>query len=188
MKHRQRKTDFGLLLLRLTVGGLLAGHGAQKLFGWFEGPGPEGSAQYTESLGLEPGQFWGRAAGLSEFGGGLLTTLGLLNPLGPLSIAGSMLMASATQHRDKPIWATEGGAELPVTNLAASLALMLAGPGRYSLDRLFGIRLPAVWVALLTAFGGAVLVQGLRGSLEVEPESPAAGQAQPAQAASPPAS
>ena len=47
--------DLGLLLLRVVSGGLLAGHGAQKLFGWSGGPGLEGTAQWLESMGLEPG-------------------------------------------------------------------------------------------------------------------------------------
>src|SRR5207245_5216835 len=41
--------DLGLLVLRLTVGGLLAGHGAQKLFGWFGGFGLKGTAGWVES-------------------------------------------------------------------------------------------------------------------------------------------
>ncbi len=45
--------DLGLLILRLTLGGLLAGHGAQKLFGMFEGHGIEGTGGFFESkLGL----------------------------------------------------------------------------------------------------------------------------------------
>lgn len=138
--------NLGLLVLRGSVGGLLAGHGAQKLFGSFEGPGLEGTAKYLEGLGLRPGRPWAALAGLSEFAGGVLTLTGFLNPLGPLSIIGSMAVASVTQHRAKPIWATEGGAELPVTNLAAAATLMLAGPGALSLDRAFDVRLPR-WVA-----------------------------------------
>ncbi len=48
----------------------------------------------------------------------------------------------------QPIWVTEGGAELPLTNIAASTALILNGPGKYSLDRALGIRLPR-WLAPL---------------------------------------
>src|SRR6266516_2660829 len=76
--------DGGLLLLRLTVGGLLAGHGAQKLFGWLE------------SLGLKPANLWALGAALSEFGGGTLTALGLFEPLGPIATMASMVMATAT--------------------------------------------------------------------------------------------
>ncbi len=85
----------------------------------------------------------------------MLTLLGLLNPLGPLGVIGSMSMATTKAHWGKPIWVTEGGAELPVTNIVAATALMLSGTGKYSLDRAFGIRLPG-WLAPLGL--GAVLI------------------------------
>ena len=140
--------DSATLLVRLVQGSLLAGHGAQKLFGHFGGPGMEGTSGFMEMLGLRPGRPWAFLAGLCEFGGGVLTALGLLNPLGPIGVIASMSMATAKAHWGKPIWVTEGGAELPVTNSAISAALLLTGPGKYSLDRAFGVRLPA-WIAPL---------------------------------------
>ncbi len=140
--------DFGLLILRLIVGGLLSGHGSQKLFGWFGGFGINGTAGWLESIGLKPGRLWASGAAASEFGGGALTAVGFLHPLGPIATIASMVMAYEVAHKGKPIWVTEGGAELPVTNVAAALALTLAGPGRFSLDSLFGIRLPRALVAL----------------------------------------
>src|SRR5579885_1362459 len=121
--------NLALLVLRLTAGSLLAGHGSQKLFGWFGGNGLDGTAKWLESMGLKPGRPWAVAAGASEIGGGMLMILGLLNPVGPLSALGSMGMATAKAHWGKPIWVTSGGAELPVTNGAITTALMLAGPG-----------------------------------------------------------
>lgn len=146
-----------MLLLRSVSGGLLAGHGAQKLFGAFEGPGLKGTAGFMEALGLQPGHYWGTAAALSEFGGGTLTALGLFHPLGPIAVASAMSMATVKAHWGKPIWVTSGGAELPLTNIAVALALTMAGPGRYSLDRLFGIRLPRA-VAVVAALGAAAAV------------------------------
>lgn len=66
MRKKTTKTDIGLLALRLTTGGLLAGHGAQKLFGWFGGHGVAGTAGWLESLGLRPGKPWALAAGCSR--------------------------------------------------------------------------------------------------------------------------
>ena len=149
--------DLGLLVLRLAMGGLLAGHGSQKLFGWFEGPGLKGTAGWLESLGLTPGTPWATAASVSEFGGGVLTTLGFLHPLGPLGTMGAMIMATAKAHWGKPIWTSKGGAELPVINMATALALTLTGPGRFSLDQVFGIRLPRVLV-IAVAIVEAVMV------------------------------
>jgi putative oxidoreductase len=132
-------------IVRVVQGSLMAGHGAQKLFGSFGGPGLEGTSGFMEMLGMRPGRPWAYMAGLSEFGGGVLTALGLLKPLGPLGVIGAMAMATKKAHWNKPIWVTEGGAELPVLNMAISTALMIREPDAFSLDRVLGLRLPA-WI------------------------------------------
>jgi putative oxidoreductase len=142
---KSRVNETAPTLVRVVQGTLMAGHGAQKLFGSFGGPGLEGTSGFMEVLGMRPGRPWAYMAGLSEFGGGVLTALGLLKPLGPLGIIGSMAMATRKAHWDKPIWVTEGGAELPVLNMAISTALMVREPDAFSLDRVLGLRLPA-WV------------------------------------------
>jgi putative oxidoreductase len=151
--------SIGVLIVRLVVGGLLAGHGAQKLFGWFGGSGLEGTAGWLESLRLRPATVWARIAGASEFGGGILTALGFLNPLGPIAAMGAMSMAWAKVHLGNPVWTTKGGAELPLTNIAVLSALTLAGPGKLSLDSLLGIRIPRIiGLAALLGMLGAVVV------------------------------
>jgi putative oxidoreductase len=154
-------TDLALLALRATTGGLLAGHGAQKLWGAFGGYGIEGTAGWLESLGLKPGKQWAYAAGLGEFLGGASMALGLLTPLGSIGAFGPMITAWLVSHRGKPIWVTAGGAELPLTNMAVQTALVLAGPGRYSLDRTLGIRVPKALSAVTAAgvLGGIIAVE-----------------------------
>src|SRR5207244_5905534 len=71
--------DAGLLVLRLVVGALLAGHGAQKMFGWLDGPGLQGAAGMVESLGFRPGRQWAMLASLAELVGGILIVFGFLN-------------------------------------------------------------------------------------------------------------
>ena len=71
----------GLLILRLVVGLTMAGHGAQKLFGWWGGSGMDGWTQMVTKLRIRPARPWARVAALSEFGGGLLFALGLLSLL-----------------------------------------------------------------------------------------------------------
>jgi putative oxidoreductase len=112
----------------------MAAHGAQKLFGWFGGPGPSGFAGMMERMNLRPGWLWGAAAGLAELGGGLLLVLGLLTPVGAAAIIGAMLMAIATIHLSKGFWNTKGGYEFNLLIIAAALALGLAGPGALALD------------------------------------------------------
>jgi putative oxidoreductase len=160
-KESSMMSDIGLLILRLAVGGLLAGHGTQKLFGWFSGPGLKGTAGWLESLGLKPGTPWATAASTSEFGGGVLTTLGFLHPLGPLGTMGAMIMATVKAHWGKPIWASKGGAELPVINMATALALTLTGPGRFSLDYVLGIRLPRALVITIASVEAATVAIGI---------------------------
>lgn len=145
-------TDLALLIIRLVSGGLLAGHGAQKLFGSFGGYGLQGTAGWLESTGLKPGMAWAVMAGSGEFKGGLLTALGLGGPLGSILTLSAMAMAAAKGHWGKPIWAASGGAELPLINSATAVALAISGPGKYSLDNLLGLRVPR-WLSTLIALG-----------------------------------
>lgn len=163
--------DLGALALRLTSGGLLTGHGAQKLFGSFGGYGLEGTGGWLESMGLRPGKVWAVAAGGSEFSGGLLSALGLLHPLGPVSSIAAMSMAWAKAHRGKPIWVTSGGAELPLTNIAIAAAMLVGGPGRLSLDRLLGIHVPKSMTLLAIAAAAAGVTYGALSQPESLPES-----------------
>src|SRR5215212_1389422 len=101
--------DVAVLVLRLVVGGLMFGHGAQKLFGWFGGYGLTGtSGFFAGQLRLRPATFWTVLAGLSEAGGGLLLATGLLSPLGSLGIIAAMLMAIILAHWPRD-WSTDNG-------------------------------------------------------------------------------
>lgn len=164
-------TSLALLVLRLIVGGLMAGHGSQKLFGWFGGYGIKGTGGFMESLGLKPGEQWARLAAASEFGGGVLTALGLLSPVGPITLLAPMAMATGTAHKGKPIWVTSGGAELPVTNMAVASALAIAGPGNLSVDKLLGIRLHWSLVLMAAAGTAAGVAIGLNASRSSAPQT-----------------
>ena len=124
--------SIGLLVSRLILGAYLAVHGAQKLFGSFGGHGLDATGARFEHLGMTPGKVMAGVAGASELAGGVLTATGVAYPLGPLAIAGTMVVASTT-HRQNGALATNGGFELPLTNFAVAAALLSAGQGRLRL-------------------------------------------------------
>src|ERR1051325_12077195 len=103
----------GLLVLRLIIGIVMAGHGAQKLFGWPGGYGREGTGGYFAGLGFRPGRFFAFAAGASELLGGILTALGFLGPIGPALMLAPMIVAAITVHWQHGLCATTNGLGLP---------------------------------------------------------------------------
>lgn len=164
--------DTGLLILRIAVGLLLAGHGAQKLFGWFGGYGLDGTSGFFHSLGFRPGKGMAAVAGASEAGGGLLLALGLFTPLAGAVIVGTLLVA-ASVHLDKGLWSTNGGYELPLLLAVLGAVAAFTGPGAYSLDNAFG--LVDEWnsaiglVAVLVGVGSAGLTMArARGALRAD--------------------
>jgi putative oxidoreductase len=126
--------NLGLLIIRLVVGILFIGHGAQKLFGWFGGYGLKGTGGWFESIGMKPGIAMALLAGLAELVGGVLFALGLLTPLAGIMIAGTMVMAIVKVHGPNGLWATANGYEYNLTLLAIAIGIALIGPGQYALD------------------------------------------------------
>jgi putative oxidoreductase len=152
--------ELGLLVLRLVVGLLFMGHGAQKLFGLFGGHGLQGTAGFFEQgLGLRPGKLHATGAGGAEFFGGLLLALGLLTPFAAAALIGTMAVAIATVHWTKGVWSTEGGYEYNAVLMAVAFAVTAAGPGNWSLDHAFGLDLNGAGWAI-----GALIV-GIVGGL-----------------------
>ncbi len=124
------RVSAGLLFLRFTVGLAFMFHGYGKIqhpFGWM---GPDASI---------PGIFQALAA-VSEFGGGLAWILGLVTPLASFGLACTMTVAvrmHAFVLHDSFVSPTGGRSYEPaLVYLCVALLLLLAGPGRFSLDRL----------------------------------------------------
>jgi putative oxidoreductase len=126
--------NIGLLIIRVVIGVIFMGHGAQKLFGWFGGYGIKGTGGWFESIGIKPGAAMALLAGLTELIGGILFTLGLLTPLAGIMIAGTMVMAIAKVHAPNGLWSTENGYEYNLTVIAVVIGVALIGPGQYALD------------------------------------------------------
>ena len=126
--------SIGLLIIRLVVGVLFIGHGAQKLFGSFGGYGLKGTGGWFESIGMKPGVTMALFAGLAELIGGILFVLGFLTPLAGAIIAGTMVMAIVKVHGPNGLWATSNGYEYNLTLLAVAIGIALIGPGQYAVD------------------------------------------------------
>ncbi|MBO9606587.1 MAG: DoxX family protein [Paenibacillaceae bacterium] len=126
---------WGLLVIRLVVGLTFAGHGTQKLFGWFGGHGPKATGGFFESIGIKPGLLMAVLAGLAEIGGGLLFAAGLFTEAGAALIVLTMLIAIVKVHGKNGYWVTSGGIEYNVLLLAIAIGVALVGAGDYSLDK-----------------------------------------------------
>ncbi|HST84310.1 MAG TPA: DoxX family protein [Kineosporiaceae bacterium] len=176
--------QFGRFAARALIGSLFIGHGTQKLFGWFDGPGLDGTQGMMESLNLRPGRQHALAAGLTETTGGALLVAGLATPLAASGLIGTMISAIRTVHLKNGPWGQNGGWEYNAVLIAALLALAEEGPGDLSLDNKLGFTEPGpLWalgaLAVGAAASAAVVEVGRRQSIQSQRQGPSEAQDQP---------
>lgn len=160
----------GRLAARALMGGLFVGHGTQKLFGWFGGPGRAGTEGMMESLQMRPAKVHALAAGGTEVVGGALLAAGLATPAAAAALTGVMTTAIKKVHLANGPWAANGGWEYNAVLIAAVVALAETGPGDLSLDHALGTeRSGPAWAlgALATGVAAAALTMaaGSRGAV-----------------------
>jgi putative oxidoreductase len=141
----------GVLVMRLALGGMLAVHGLNKVFG---SGGLTGTARWFDGLGLRPGWLHARLAAANEIGAGLLMACGLAFPLAGAAYIGLMAVAAATDHRGKGFFVFKGGWEYVAIIAVIGAALVSTGPGRFSLDSALGWHLSGPgWAGLAIVVG-----------------------------------
>ncbi len=132
---------WAMLPLRLALGVIFIAHGAQKVFGSWEGPGLRTFASFPPPYSfMRPAWLWMGAAAVAELLGGVLVLLGLFTRVGAFLIAGVMLTAMFGVHWSKGFFMSNQGIEYTVALLGMALALLVAGGGQASADKLISRR------------------------------------------------
>ncbi|HEY3523918.1 MAG TPA: DoxX family protein [Candidatus Limnocylindrales bacterium] len=151
--------DAALLLLRLGVGLTFAAHGAQKVFGWWGGPGLEGWRAAMAKMGFRPTGLFAGLSGLIELGGGLFVAVGILTPLAAAALIAQSVVIIGHVHWQNGFFNGKGGYEFPLSLGLGSIAILLLGAGAWSVDALFGFGPGAsvrVGLIVLGILGGLV--------------------------------
>ena len=135
-KTLSTRAGLGLSVIRILVGIIFMAHGAQKLFGLFGGYGLEGTGQWMESIGLAPGYFMALLSGSAEFFGGLALVIGLLARPAALALTVTLVVAIFSVHIGNGLFMSNNGYEFALALMAGTVAVLIEGAGRFSLDRL----------------------------------------------------
>ncbi|MEV4431209.1 DoxX family membrane protein [Streptomyces sp. NPDC049602] len=165
--------DTGILIVRLLVGLLVAGHGVQKVSRHLGGKGLEGGAEEFRGDGFRGGALTALAAGGGQIGSGLLLAAGLLTPLAATGAIGVMTVALTVKWRHG-LWVQNDGYEYPLVLIGTAAAIAATGPGAWSLDAVLGLTPYPLWWAALALVAG--LGSGLLTRLVLHRRAPAAPQ------------
>ncbi|MGW0246945.1 DoxX family protein [Nocardia goodfellowii] len=163
-ENRRGTLDFGLFLLRLVVGGTFIYHGLQKLTGWFHGPGLDGTRDMMTNGGWDHATVSAILLTTGELLGGILLVLGLATPLAAGAVLAVIINAWLWKQGMNPGFqynaGVRSGVEMDSILVGAAAAIILTGPGRWSLDRNRGWAIRPAWgsfVVLLLAVAVAIL-------------------------------
>jgi putative oxidoreductase len=165
----------------VVLGGLMMGHGAQKLFGWFGGYGLGGTAGFFENLGFRPGRLFAGLASGTEILSGLLLLFGLFTPVAAALMISVMIVAAGSVHWKGGVFAATNGIEVPLLYGVGALTIGLTGAGSFSLDALLGSG--RLWTPTLTLLILAVGIAGGFANLALRRPAPAPASEAAAQGA-----
>lgn len=152
--------DFGLVVLRVVVGGIFVLHGLRHLFGWFGGPGAGQFANFLAGLGYTHSSIFAYVTGWTEVVGGLFLVLGLLTPLAAAGVLGVVVNAIVAAKTGHGFFGPQGF-ELETVLAGGAFTLLFTGSGRFALDN--GRR----WFRYAPAFGFLCLLIAAAATLVV---------------------
>lgn len=158
-QHRRGTLDLGLLISRLTVGGIMFFHGLRKITGWWGGPGFSHMAEAVAGANWKQPHLTAVLFAVGETLGGLMIILGVATPMAASAVLAIIINSWLTRQALAPglQFTAPGGPEYQSLLAAATTGIILSGPGRLSLDRRMG------WATRphagsLAAFLGAIVV------------------------------
>jgi putative oxidoreductase len=119
--------DAALLVVRAVAGTIMAAHGAQKLFGAFDGPGLAGTVEKMGPLGYP--------VTVGEFFGGLGLVVGFLSRFSAAANIVIMIGAIAMVHGKNGFFMSTGGFEYNLALIGLLAPTLIAGPGAWAVGR-----------------------------------------------------
>jgi putative oxidoreductase len=126
-------TDLVSLVLRVFLGVMFMGHGLQKAFGLFGGPGVKGFSEMLSGMGFAPAIFWAYLAAYTELIGGLCLILGLFTRISAAWLLIFILIAALKVHISKGFFLSQGGFEYTFIIAGVCIALILLGTGKFGI-------------------------------------------------------
>ena len=135
-------SDIAILVLRLGVGAIFAVHGAQKVFGWWDGSGFAGWEAVMTRMGFRPARLFAAISAAAELGGGIALAVGFLTPLAATALVGHSMVIIFTAHWPRGFFNRDNGFEFPLVLASGVIGILLLGPGEISLDAVMGLSIP----------------------------------------------
>lgn len=127
------KPTFGLMFVRVALGGTVTMHGLSHVFGILGGPGLASFAANLAKNHPELPAWSGHALAVTELAAGALLLLGLfprLATLAALLVLGAFVWLGK-HHRT--FFDDQGGIEIYLLQAAMALCVFTCGPGRFAL-------------------------------------------------------
>jgi putative oxidoreductase len=132
--------SWAIFVIRVVLGVIFFAHGAQKVLGWFGGHGLKGTTAYFASMGMPLPLAY--VVCFVEFLSGIGLIVGFLARLCSLGVAAVMIGAMVTVHWQHGFFLNAElkpgkghGIEYTLALLAMSVAILIAGAGAFSIDR-----------------------------------------------------